>query len=73
MSEGLDLRIATPEDALTGADDRLVDLVDGLLDYGVVIRAELWLSVADVDLVFLGADLILTNPDRLRPSAKVNP
>ena len=73
MSDSLDLRIATPEDALNSADDRLVDLVDGLLDHGVVIRAELWLSVAEVDLVFLGADLVLTNPDRLRPSAQVSP
>lgn len=60
------LRFATPEDALSSRDTRLVDVVDSLLANGVVIRGELWLTVADVDLVFLGLDLLLANPDSLR-------
>ncbi|MEM1273961.1 MAG: gas vesicle protein [Pseudomonadota bacterium] len=70
MSEpAFDLRLASPEDALSARDGRLVDLVDGLLDHGVVIRAEIWLTVADVDLVFLGADLVLASPDTMRQAA----
>ena len=69
MTDGINLRFATPEDALAENTGRLADLVDGLLDHGIVIRAELWLTVADVDLVFLGADIVLSNPDRLRPEA----
>lgn len=57
------LRFATPDDVLMGSDTRLVDVLDQLLDAGVVLRAEIWLTVADVDLVFLGADLFLANPE----------
>ena len=73
MSDPLDLTFATPEDAMSSTGGTLADLVDGLLDHGVVIRAELWLSVAEVDLVFLGADLVLTNPDQLRPTEMARP
>lgn len=65
MTDGIDLRFATAEDAIRTQDTRLVDVVDRLLDHGVVLRGELWLSVADVDLVYVGLDLVLTNPDRL--------
>lgn len=64
----LEFRFASAEDALTSSDQRLVDIVDGLLDHGVVLRAEVWLTVADVDLVFLGTDIVLSNPDSLRPT-----
>lgn len=39
----------------------LLDLVDRLLDRGVVIRGDLTLSVADVDLVYLGLKVLLTS------------
>ncbi len=61
----LDVDFASPDDALTSSDGRLVDLVDGLLRHGVVIRGELWLTVADIDLVFLGVDLMLASPDKI--------
>lgn len=57
---------ATPEDALAADDGRLVDVLDHLLDAGVVLRGELWLSVADVDLVFVGLQAVLANPDTIR-------
>ncbi len=65
---GLDLAFASPDDALIGKDARLVDLVDGLLEHGVVLHGELWLSVADVDLVYLGLSAVLTNPDKIATS-----
>lgn len=65
MTDGIDLRFATAEDAIRTQDTRLVDVVDRLLDHGVVLRGELWLSVADVDLVYVGLDIVLTNPDSL--------
>lgn len=61
----LEMQVASPRDALASSDRRLVDLVDGLLDHGVAIRAELWLSVADIDLVFLGADVVLAAQERM--------
>ena len=51
-----------PEEALSPTGTPLVDVVDALLDCGVVIRGELWLTVADVELVFLGLDVVLANP-----------
>ena len=62
----VELNMATPSDALQASDGRLVDLVDGLLTHGVVLRGELHLSVADVDLVFLGLDLVLSTPQKMK-------
>lgn len=62
----LEMQMVAPSDALASSDARLVDVVDGLLRHGVVIRGELWLTVADVELVFLGLDLVLAAPDTVR-------
>lgn len=69
LTGALDVALATGEEALLSNDSCLVDLVDGLLDCGVVIRGELWLTVADIDLVFLGVDLVLASPDTIVPKA----
>ncbi|WP_370400181.1 gas vesicle protein GvpJ [Sulfitobacter sp. JB4-11] len=62
----VDLQMASASEALTKQDGRLVDLVDGLLNHGVVLRGGLWLTVADVDLVFLGVDVVLSTPQKMR-------
>jgi hypothetical protein len=43
------------------ADLTLLDLVDHLLNTGVIIRGNLVLSLAGVDLVYLGLDVIVTS------------
>lgn len=63
--DGVTFRFVSAADALDASDRRLVDVVDSLLDHGVVLRGELWLTVADVDLVYLGLDLVLCSPDRV--------
>jgi len=68
VSEPFQATFATPEDALAARDGRLVDVIDTLLDQGVVLRGEAWITVADVELVFLGLDLVLANPDTMRRS-----
>ena len=60
---------ATPEDAILARDGRLVDVIDTLLGQGVVLRGEAWITVADVELVFLGLDVVLANPDTMRRTA----
>lgn len=50
-----------PEDEL-----RLVELVNRVLDKGVVVRGEVTISVAGVDLVFLGLDLLLSSVETMR-------
>jgi gas vesicle structural protein len=46
-----------------GADDphALVDLVNRLLDKGVVISGDITISIAGVDLVYLGLNAVLTS------------
>lgn len=61
-----DVVIASADAALQSSDGRLVDLVDSLLSEGVCLRGELWLSVADVDLVFAGIDVVLCSHDKIR-------
>lgn len=66
MNEGPEIRFVSPEAALSSSEPALVEVVDRLLDAGVVVRGEVWLTVADVDLVFLGADILLAAPDKMR-------
>ncbi len=44
----------------------LLEVLDRILDKGVVIRGDITISVADVDLIYLGLELVLTSVDRLR-------
>ncbi|HBM57831.1 gas vesicle protein [Salipiger marinus] len=60
-----DPQLLSPRHALSGSDRTLVDLVDRVLDRGCVIEGELWLTVAGIDLVYLGLKAVLTTPDRL--------
>jgi len=54
-----------PDDEIwsDGLDDEhtLVDLVNRLLDKGVVIAGEVTISVAGIDLVYLGLNALLTS------------
>lgn len=43
----------------------LLDLLDRILDKGVVIHGDITLSVADVDLVYLGLRVLLTSVDNI--------
>lgn len=55
----------TPEIILIGNEESpdltLLDLIDHVLNTGVIIRGNLVLSLAGVDLVYLGLDLIVTS------------
>jgi len=43
----------------------LVDVLDRLLNVGVVLQGDLMLSVADVDLLYVGLKLVVCSVDRL--------
>jgi hypothetical protein len=53
-------------DATSGGDVALVELVNRVLDRGVVLSGDITISVADVDLLYVGLRLLLCSPDRLR-------
>jgi hypothetical protein len=52
---------------LEAPDATLLDLVDSLLDKGVVLDGELVLGLADVDLVYVRLSLLLAAADRVLP------
>ncbi|PPD15084.1 MAG: gas vesicle protein [Methylobacterium sp.] len=52
-----------PEDAET-----LVDLLDRVLDIGVIIEGELVLAVADIDLVQVGLKLFVSSVATRQPA-----
>jgi hypothetical protein len=60
-----------PRESLAGLldspDQGLVDLVDSLLDKGVVLDGELVLGLADVDLVYVRVVVLLAAADRVLP------
>ena len=57
----------TPPAAWTEADNSLLDVIDNLLNQGVVINGELILSIADVDLIYLRLSTLLCAADRVVP------
>lgn len=46
----------------------LLELVDHLLDNGVVLTGEVMLGLADVELVYLRLSAVLTSADRMTES-----
>jgi hypothetical protein len=65
------LRAAAPTDAeliLESANDAtLLDMLDTLLDKGVVLNGDVVLGVAGVDLVYLRLSSLLCAIDRVQP------
>lgn len=47
-------------------DVPLVELVDRLLNRGVVLTGEATISVAGVDLIYLGLSVVLSSVDNIR-------
>jgi len=46
---------------ISGEDVSLLDILDHVLNAGVVIHGSLVLSIAGVDLVYLGLNVVLTS------------
>jgi len=51
--------------AMRERDVSLLELLDRILDKGVVIAGDVVISVADIDLIYLGLKVILTSVDTL--------
>lgn len=50
-----------------GSDSSLLDLVDNLLNQGVVVHGEVILGLAGVDLIYLRLSALLCAADRVLP------
>jgi hypothetical protein len=56
-----------PERRMSAEDDlALVDLVNRVLDKGAVISGDITISVAGVDLIYLGLNVILSSIESMR-------
>lgn len=51
-------------------DNYVVDLLDRLLDVGVVVRGTIVISVADIELLFLDASILLSSVERALASQR---
>ena len=49
----------------------LLDVADRLLDTGVSLTGEATISVADVDLIYLGLDVVLASVEKMRGTGNV--
>lgn len=61
------------QSALRQKQVTLLDLLDRILDKGVVLYGDVTISVADVDLVYLGLKLLLSSTEtanRMRAAAQ---
>jgi gas vesicle structural protein len=48
----------------------LVETLDHLLDRGVVIAGEATISIGNVDLLYLGLNIVLANMDAMKRSGR---
>lgn len=51
---------------LEGLDLSLVELVDHVLNKGVVLVGEATIAIADIDLIYLGLNLVLASAESVR-------
>lgn len=59
--------MATPERRITAEEElSLADLVNRVLDKGAVISGDVTISVAGVDLVYLGLNIVVSSIESMR-------
>jgi hypothetical protein len=58
------------EALIAEADASLLEIVDHVLNRGVVVTGDVMLSIANVDLVYLRLSVLLCAVDRLWPNGR---
>jgi hypothetical protein len=48
-----------------GAEVTLLDLVDRAIDHGVILAGDITNAVADIDLIYVGLQVLLTSVERV--------
>lgn len=51
--------------ALNSREITLFEVLDRILDKGIVIKGDLMISIADVNLIYVGLQIIITSIDRI--------
>lgn len=62
-----------PRDLVTAADPALLDIIDRVLNKGVVLTGDVVLGVADVDLIYLRLSALFCAADRVLARGKGRP
>jgi hypothetical protein len=57
-----------PEHVIEDADQSLLEIIDHVLNKGVLVNGEVFLGVAGVDLVYLRVSALLCASDRVQPA-----
>jgi len=59
-------------DESVGEDEEisLVDLVDHVLNKGIVLVGEATIAIADIDLIFLGLNVVLASVESVREKSR---
>ncbi len=52
-------------DAATASNVTLVELLDRVIDRGVVLSGDITISVADIDLIYVGLRVLISSVERL--------
>ena len=52
--------------AVEARDVTLLDLVDRAVDHGVILAGDITISVADIDLIYLGLQVLLASVERVQ-------
>lgn len=60
----------TKKPKASATDNQLVELLDRILNKGVAVHGEISISVANVDLIYLGLNVLLTSIDKLEEIRK---
>src|SRR5713101_2106525 len=63
-------KIKTSDQIVKNQHFSLLELLDRLLDKGVVVKGEILLSVADIDLVYLNLGLLLSSVKTVEQAAR---
>ena len=58
------------EEILEGADGSLLEIIDHVLNKGVMVHGELVLGVAGVDLIYLRLSAVLCAADKVLPAPR---
>ncbi|HEY2943586.1 MAG TPA: gas vesicle protein [Vicinamibacteria bacterium] len=64
------MRTRSREELIEEADATLLELVDHVLNKGVVVTGDVMLSIANVDLVYLRLSALLCAADRIWSSPR---
>jgi hypothetical protein len=70
--------MATPQNIVFSGRDgeeetSLLDILDHVLNQGAIIRGNLVISLAGVDLIYLGLDVILTSVETALKHMRIEP